>query len=161
MTPADNRSLISKSVMMIRIDIHHAEEELDQHAVHATPGVPTKLKSGPYSGDEVLAPSDAQPGRHPGLPHSPSNKPPWSREVRLNELVTRILGLSGPIKTWHAACTKQSLPSRPKWCGPESTQAGATTLKPQNSHNPLLVLPFRVNHFHLIALPSHIHNTRT
>jgi hypothetical protein len=57
-------------------------KEPDLHAVCATSGVlhkttiyevPTKLKLGPYSRDEVLAPSDVQPDRHLGLPHSPSN----------------------------------------------------------------------------------------
>jgi hypothetical protein len=38
--------------------------------------VPTKSKLGLCSWDEVLAPSDVQPGHHPGLPHYPSNKPP-------------------------------------------------------------------------------------
>jgi hypothetical protein len=62
----DNRSLISESVTAIRVDIHLVGEEPDQHEIRATPGVsrstticevPTKLKSGPCSRDEVLAPS--------------------------------------------------------------------------------------------------------
>jgi hypothetical protein len=70
---------------MTRIDIHHAGEEPDRHIVRMAPGVsrmttigevPTKSKSNLCSRDEVLAPSYAWPGRHPGLPHSPSNKPP-------------------------------------------------------------------------------------
>jgi hypothetical protein len=78
----NKRSLISESVAVTRIDIHPAGEELDQHAVRATLGVscmattcevPTKSKSGLCSRDEVLAPSDAWPGRHLGPPHSPSN----------------------------------------------------------------------------------------
>jgi hypothetical protein len=36
---------------------------------------------------------------HPRLPHSPPNKPPQSREVRFNKVVTGLLGLSGPIKS--------------------------------------------------------------
>jgi hypothetical protein len=31
----------------------------------------------------------------------------------------------------------------------------ATTLEPQKSHGPLPILPFRVIHFPLIALPGH------
>jgi hypothetical protein len=78
-----------------------------QHVVRATlevtrtttiSEVPTKSKLGPDSRDEVLAPSDARPGRHPGLPHSLSNKPPWSREVRFDKVVTGLLCLSGSIK---------------------------------------------------------------
>jgi hypothetical protein len=81
----DKWSLISESVTAIRINIHPAEEEPDQHIVRVTPGVScttmvhdvsTKSKSGLCSWDEVLAPSDALPDRHPRLPHSPSNKPP-------------------------------------------------------------------------------------
>jgi hypothetical protein len=45
----------------------------------------------------VLAPSDARPDRYLGLPHSPSNKPPRSREGRFNKVVTELLGLPGPI----------------------------------------------------------------
>jgi hypothetical protein len=73
--------------------------------------VPTKSKLGPCSQDEVLAPSDARPGHHPGLPHSPSNKPPRSWEVRFDEVVTGLLGLSGLIKP---ASTNQGLPSGPQ-----------------------------------------------
>jgi hypothetical protein len=64
--------------------------------------VPTKSNMGLCSQDEVLAPSDVRPGCHPGLPHSPSNKPPRSREGWFNKLVTGLWGLAGPIKpdTW-------------------------------------------------------------
>jgi hypothetical protein len=59
--------LISESVVVIRIDIHPAGEEPDQYIVHLASQVsrmttvckvPTKSKVGPYSQDEVLAPSD-------------------------------------------------------------------------------------------------------
>jgi hypothetical protein len=85
MIATDKRSLIFESVAVTRIDIHLTEEEPDRHVIHMATGVsrtitirevPTKLKSGHCSQDEVLTPSDARPGRHPGLPHSPSNKPP-------------------------------------------------------------------------------------
>jgi hypothetical protein len=107
MVAMDKRSLISKSVVVIRIDIHPAGEEPDQHVVCATPGVsrttticevPTKLKLSSCSQDEVLAPAIVQPGRHHGLPHSPSKKPPQSREVQFDKVVTRLLALPGPIK---------------------------------------------------------------
>jgi hypothetical protein len=103
----DKRPLISESVAVTRIDIHSVGEEPEQHVIHGAPGisrttivheVPTKSKSGPYSQDKVLAPSDARPGYHLGLPHSPSNKPPRSREVWFDEVVTGLLGLAGPIK---------------------------------------------------------------
>jgi hypothetical protein len=38
-----------------------------------------------------------RPGHHPGLPHSPSNKSPWSREGWFDIVVTELLGLPGPI----------------------------------------------------------------
>jgi hypothetical protein len=85
MTATDKRSLVSESVTVIQIDIHHAVEEPDQHVICVTPEVscttiacevPIKLKSGLCSQDEILAPSDARPDRHPELPHSHSTKPP-------------------------------------------------------------------------------------
>jgi hypothetical protein len=85
MVAIDKRPLISESVAVTRIEIHPAGEEPNQHIVRVTPEVshttticevPTKSKLSPCSWDEVLASSDARPGRHPGLPHSPSNKPP-------------------------------------------------------------------------------------
>jgi hypothetical protein len=63
----DMRSLISKSVTVIRIGLHLAGEEPDQHVIHVAPRVsrtttihevPSKSKSGLCSRDEVLAPSD-------------------------------------------------------------------------------------------------------
>jgi hypothetical protein len=79
----NKQSLISESVVVTRINIHPIGEEPDQQDVRVTPGVShttticevaTKSKSSPCSRDEVFAPSDAHIGRHPGLPHSPSNK---------------------------------------------------------------------------------------
>jgi hypothetical protein len=79
MTATDRRSIISESVAVIQIDIHPIGEEPDQHVVRVAPRasrtttirkIPTKSKSGPCSRDEVLSPSDARLGRHPGLPHS-------------------------------------------------------------------------------------------
>jgi hypothetical protein len=81
----DKRPLISESVALTRIDIHPTGEEPDPHVVHVASRVsrtttigevPTKLKLAPCSRDEVLAPSDNWLGSHPGLSHSPSNKPP-------------------------------------------------------------------------------------
>jgi hypothetical protein len=118
MTATDKRTLISESVTTIWIGVHPVGEEPDQHVVRMTPRVsrtttvrvtpevsrmttvcevPTKSKSGLCSQDEVLAPSDVWPDRHPGLPHSPSNKPPRSKEVQFDEVVTGLLGLPGPI----------------------------------------------------------------
>jgi hypothetical protein len=94
--------------VVTQINMHPAGKESDQHVVHTAPGVPrttilrevpTKLKLGPCSRDEVLAPSDVRSDRHPKLPHSPSNKPPRSREVRFDEVVTGLLDLSSPIKS--------------------------------------------------------------
>jgi hypothetical protein len=67
MTAMSKRSLISESITMIQIDIHSVGEEPDKHVVHVAPWVsrtttvrkvPTRLKSGLCSRDEVLAPSD-------------------------------------------------------------------------------------------------------
>jgi hypothetical protein len=89
MTPTKKRSLISESVTVTRIDIHHAGEEYDPHIVHVAPGVsrtttvgevPSKSKSGRCSEDEVLTPRNAWPNRHFGLPHFPSIKPPRRSE---------------------------------------------------------------------------------
>jgi hypothetical protein len=88
MTAMDKQPLISESVAVTSIDIYTIGEEPDQHVICVAPGVsrtttirkvPTKSKSGSRSLDEVLAPSDAQPDRHPGLPHSLSNTSPQSR----------------------------------------------------------------------------------
>jgi hypothetical protein len=82
------QSLIYESVTATLIDIHPTWEEPGQHVVRVTPEVshttivreiPTRSKSVPWSRDEVLAPSNTRPGHHPGLPHSPSSKPPQSR----------------------------------------------------------------------------------
>jgi hypothetical protein len=103
----DKWSFISESVTAIWIDIRPVGEESDRHIVRVAPGVshttaigkvPTKSKSGLYSQDEVLATNNARPGRHSGLPQSPSNKLPQSREGQFNEVVTGLLGLPGPIK---------------------------------------------------------------
>jgi hypothetical protein len=108
MTATDKQSLISDSVTVIRIDIYLAGEEPDQHAVGVAPGVSrtatigevlTKSKSGLCSRDEVLASSNSRLGRHSGLPHYPSNKPPRSREGQFDKVVIGLLGLPGPIKT--------------------------------------------------------------
>jgi hypothetical protein len=67
MTATDKRPLISESVMMIQIDIHPAGEEPNQHVICVAPRVsctttvrevPTKLKSGLCSRNEVLTPTD-------------------------------------------------------------------------------------------------------
>jgi hypothetical protein len=107
MTTMDKRPLIYESVTVTQIDIHPTGEEPDRHVVRVAPGVscttticevPTKSKSGLCSRDEILAPSDARSSRHPGLPHSPSNKQPRSREGRFDKVVTGLLGLLVPIK---------------------------------------------------------------
>jgi hypothetical protein len=117
----DKRSLISESVAASRIDIHPAGEEHDRHVILMTPGVsstttidevPTKLKSRLCFWDEVLAPSNAQPGRHSRLHHSPSNKLPRSREGSFNKVVTgphKNL-TCGQYKSRHAIGAKTTSP---------------------------------------------------
>jgi hypothetical protein len=67
MTAMDKRPLISKSVMVIWLNIHTAQEEPNQHDIHAASWasclttvceIPTKSKSGLWSRDEVLALND-------------------------------------------------------------------------------------------------------
>jgi hypothetical protein len=146
MTATDKRSPISESITTTRIDIHLAGEELDRRVVRVAPRVsrtttigevPTKLKSGLCSQDEVLDPSNVRPGHHSGLPHSPSNKPPWSREWKLDKVVTGLLGLPGPKKTRHVASTNQGLPlgqNRPvlnrQRCGLRDRKLGIATSLP-------------------------------
>jgi hypothetical protein len=47
-------------------------------------------------------PAIVRPDLYPGLPHSRSIKSPWSREVRFDKVVAKLLDLSGPIKARHA-----------------------------------------------------------
>jgi hypothetical protein len=70
----DKRSLMSDSVVSIRIGVHPAGEEPDRYVIRVAPRVsctttihevPTKSNRGPCSRDEVLAPSD-----HPTRPMS-------------------------------------------------------------------------------------------
>jgi hypothetical protein len=90
MTATDKRSLISESVTAIRIDIHHAGKEHDRHIVHMTPEfsrtttvreVSIKLNQAPTPRMKSCPLMIVWLDRHLGLPHSPSNKPPQSREV--------------------------------------------------------------------------------
>jgi hypothetical protein len=60
-----------------------------RHCSTTIPELPTKLNLG--------APAIVRPSCHPGLPYSASNKPPWSRKVRFDKVVTGLLGLPGPI----------------------------------------------------------------
>jgi hypothetical protein len=63
-------------------------------------------------------PAIVRPDRHPGLPHSPSNKPPQSREVRFDKIVTRLLGLPSPIKPDLRLVQLKACPPGLKRCGP-------------------------------------------
>jgi hypothetical protein len=51
----------------------------------------------PAPGMKSWPPTIIRPGRRPGLPHSPSNKPPQSTEERFDKVVTGLLVLSDPI----------------------------------------------------------------
>jgi hypothetical protein len=82
MTAMSKWSLISESVVGIQTGVHPAGEEPNQHVVRAAHRVsrmttirkvPTRLKLGPCSWDEVLAPSD-----HPDRPSS------WSTSFSLH-----------------------------------------------------------------------------
>jgi hypothetical protein len=101
-----------------------------------------------------------RPGRHPELPHSPSNKPLRSREVRFDKVVTGIVGLPGPMKLdkWpvqikachrgqNDAVLNQHRQGLPPW------NLGIATVVSQP-------FPFEI-HFPLFTPTNHIHNTRT
>jgi hypothetical protein len=60
--------------------------------------VSTRSKLGPAPKMKSWLPVIIRPSCHHVLPHSPSTKPPRSREVRFDNVVTKLLSLSGPIK---------------------------------------------------------------
>jgi hypothetical protein len=98
--------------------------------------VPTRSKSGPAPRMKYWFPAIARPGRHPGLPHSPSIKPPWSREVWFNKVATTLLGLSSPIKAQHAVSTILNLLTGAKMTRSLIDTCGATTLETQITMTP-------------------------
>jgi hypothetical protein len=108
MTAMSKRSLISKSVVVIRTGIHPIGEEPDDHVICVAPRVsrtttmhevPTRSKLGLYSRDEVLTPSDCPTAWASScVSHSSSNKPPQSRKRRFDKVVTKLLCLPGSIK---------------------------------------------------------------
>jgi hypothetical protein len=59
-----------------------------------------------------------RPGRYCRLPYSPSDKPPQSREVRFDKVVTNLLGLPGPVKRDTRSVQIKACPSGPKRHGP-------------------------------------------
>jgi hypothetical protein len=92
---------------MIQIGVHLIGEELDQHIIRLAPQVsrmtivcevPTKLKLAPAPRMKSWPLEIVRLDRHPGLPHSPSNKQPRSREGWFDKVVTGLLGLPGLIK---------------------------------------------------------------
>jgi hypothetical protein len=120
MTTTSKRSLIFESVTMIRISIHPTGEGPNQHIICVAPRVscttivPTRSKLGLCSRDEVLAPSD-RPTRPSSWAASFSlHKPPQSREGQFNKVVTKLLGLLGPIKPDMRSVQFKSYPLGPK-----------------------------------------------
>jgi hypothetical protein len=108
---------------MIQIGIYPTGEKPNQHIVRVAPRVscmttvrevPTRSKSDPAPGMKSWLPVIVWPSRHPGLPHSPSTKPPRSKEVRFDKVVTKLLGLSGPIKLDIRSLQLKSCPPGPK-----------------------------------------------
>jgi hypothetical protein len=55
---------------------------------------------------------------YPRLHHSPSTKPPRSREVQFDKVVTKLLGLSGPIKSDMRLVQLKACPPGPKRVSP-------------------------------------------
>jgi hypothetical protein len=91
---------------MIQIGVHLIGEELDQHIIRLASQVsrmtivcevPTKLKLAPAPRMKSWPLEIVRLDRHPGLPHSPSNKQPRSREGQFNKVVTGLLELPGHI----------------------------------------------------------------
>jgi hypothetical protein len=107
MTAMSKRPLIFESVMVIRIGVHPVGEEPDQHVVHVAPRishtitfceVPTRSKSGLFSDDEILVPNDRLTRSSSWATLFSLHKPPQSREGQFDKVVTKLLGLPGPIK---------------------------------------------------------------
>jgi hypothetical protein len=98
----------------------------------------------------------ARPSRHPGLPHSPSTKPPRSRARTVRQSSYWATRFTGPHKTRHAVSTNQSLSIGAKMTWSSVNTGGATTLEPWNSHDPLSTPSFQVIHFPLFAPLGHI-----
>jgi hypothetical protein len=111
-------------------------------------------------GSHVRQPSMKSLLGHSRPPHSPSTKPPQSWEGWFDKLVTKLLGLLGPIKPDMWLVQLKGCALGPKRRGSESTQAGATTLEPWNSHGLLPTLPFRVLHFPRFPLPRHTNDLK-
>jgi hypothetical protein len=106
MTATDKRPLISESVAAIQNDIQYEGKNLTDTSYtwplgsHVwQPSVKSLLSRiwAPAPRIKACPPAIVWPGRHLGLPNSPSNKPPQSREVWFDKVVTELLGLSGPI----------------------------------------------------------------
>jgi hypothetical protein len=123
MTATSKRSLISESIVAIQISVHHVGEEPNQHVVcmahmsHVRQPFTKSLlgqNRAPAPGMKSWLPGIIWPGCHPGLPHSPSNKPPRSREVQFDKLVNKLLRLLGPIKHDMRSVQIKACPSGPK-----------------------------------------------
>jgi hypothetical protein len=114
MTTTSKRSLIYESVVAIQIGVHPAGEKLDNTLYVRPLGPHVQLLSTKPLLGQNWAPTPemkslflaiVQLSHHPSLPHSPSTKSPWIRELRFDKVVTKLLGLSGPIKARHAVST--------------------------------------------------------
>jgi hypothetical protein len=181
MAATDKRSLISESVIAIQIDIHPAGEEPDRHVVRVTPWVSrmTTVRKALLSQTWIPAPemkswpsAIVQPNRHPGLPHSPSNKAPWSSEVWFGKVVTGLLDLpahikpdmrSVQVKTCHQDQNDAVL-NRHRWGLPPWNLEIATTLSPlfPSESSTFVYLPRPVTstiHEHKHSLYSCNHNS--
>jgi hypothetical protein len=121
------RSLISESVTVIRIGVHPAGKEPDNtsymwpHGSHIRqPFVNSLLGQNQVSvlGMKSWLSAIVWPDCHPGLPHSPSNKPPWSWEGQFNKVVAKLICLLGPIKPNMQSVQLKAYPSGPKRHGP-------------------------------------------
>jgi hypothetical protein len=107
MTAMSKQPLISESVAVIRIDVHPIGEEphnmsyarpLGSHVRQPSAKTLLGQNRAPDPGMKSCFLAIIWPGRHPGLAHSPSIKPPSGREVQFDKVVTKLLRLLGSIK---------------------------------------------------------------
>jgi hypothetical protein len=98
MTTTSKRTPISESVAVIQIDVHPIGDKPDNTLHLRSRGLleqqpSTKFLLGqnraPAPGMKSWFPATFQPGHHLGLPHSPSVKLSWSREVWFNKVITK------------------------------------------------------------------------
>jgi hypothetical protein len=103
MTATDKLPLITESVTATRIDIHHTWEEPDQHAIRLTPGGSQVWQ--PFAKSLLHQNQSPTHGEFLALGFIPPPTTSLRQGVQFVEVVTGLLGLPDPIKTWHMVST--------------------------------------------------------